>query len=134
MSLNKDDEERLKDQIGTKNSQIKILLNSIREAVNDNKCPKRIKDSLLKAVKSAKSLASNMMRATDSYDKSLQIEAGCLCKNALNLKDLCVYKVLRKGLVIDNVQLWEVQVAEGDSNTPVGVIQHNVPESFLSRI
>lgn len=139
----------------TKIQQIKILVEAIRKIATNPRTPSWIKNPLENAVKEAKALQpsvhpdetekapeqDSMAHAEPiknaehiTHAEPIENEVGAECVDALDPKDGCLYKIVRRGLVIDGVQLWDALVLRGDKKTPAGVTILNVPNHYLRAV
>jgi len=133
----------------TKRQQIKILVEAIRKIATNPRTPSWIKNPLENAVKEAKALQpsehlAETEKATEQYsmahaeptaqEQHIDNEVGVECVDALDPRDGCLYKIVRRGLVIEGVQLWDALVLRGDKKTPAGVTILNVPNHYLRAV
>ena len=117
--------------------QNRVLVEAIRKVVTNPRTPGWVKRPLTEAVKEAKALKPSGTTAVQREEPEQLFWPpydGAVCVDALDPRDKCLYKILRKGIVIDHVQLYDVQVLNGDSKTPPGVIMHNVPSNYLKAV
>lgn len=125
------------DQISIERQQCRILVEAIKKIVTNPRTPNWIKNPLETAVRDAKSLKPSIQTAEEKKDPEpvvtapVALDVGIECVDALDPGDKCLYKISRKGMEIDGVQLWDVVVLRGDKKTPAGVTMHNVPATYL---
>ena len=125
------------EEMSIERHQNRVLVEAIRKVVTNPRTPGWVKRPLTEAVKEAKALKQSETPAVQREEPEQEFwppYVGAECVDALNPKDECLYKILREGLVIDQVQLYDVQVLNGDSKTPPGVIMHNVPSNYLKAV
>lgn len=125
------------EKMSIERQQNRMLVEAIRKVVTNPRTPGWIKNPLTEAVKEAKALKPTETTAVQKEEPELLFwppYVGAECVDALDPEDKCLYKILRKGIVIDQIQLYDVQVLKGDSKTPPGVIMHNVPSNYLKAI
>ena len=125
------------EEMSIERQQNHVLVEAIRKVVTNPRTPAWIKRPLTEAVKEAKALKQSETPAAKKEEPEQLFwppYVGAECVDALNPKDECLYKILRDGIVIDQVQLYDVQVLKGDSKTPPGVIMHNVPSNYLKAV
>lgn len=125
------------EEMSIERQQNRILVEAIRKIVTNPRTPAWIKKPLTEAVKEAKALKPTETTAVQKEEPELLFwppYVGAECVDALDPRDKCLYKILRKGIVIDQIQLYDVQVLKGDSKTPPGVIMHNVPSNYLKAV
>lgn len=109
-----------------------ILFNACKSIAIDKKCPDWISKILTTAAMNAKKLQNNEYVANqdNTYALSNKLEVGAIVKS--NVKnDKCFYKILKEGLVVQDVQLYDIQIVKGDKNNPEGHIVYNVPATML---
>lgn len=109
-----------------------ILFNACKNVAKDKKCPDWISKILTNAAMNAKKLQNvdNTAKQNNAYGLSDRLEVGALVKS--NVKnDMCIYKILKEGLVIQDVQLYDVQIVKGNEKNPEGHIVYNVPATML---
>jgi len=109
-----------------------ILFNACKNIVKDKKCPDWISKILTTAAMNAKKLQNidDAAKQDNAYALSDKLEVGAIVKS--NIKnDTCVYKILKEGLVIQDVQLYDVQIVKGNENNPEGRTVYNVPATML---
>lgn len=109
-----------------------ILFNACKNVAKDKKCPDWISKILTNAAMNAKKLQNvdNTAKQDNAYGLSDRLEVGALVKS--NVKnDMCIYKILKEGLVIQDVQLYDVQIVKGNEKNPEGHIVYNVPATML---
>lgn len=125
------------EEMSIERQQNRVLVEAIRKIVTNPRTPAWVKKPLTEAVKEAKALKPDVTTAVQKEEPEQLFwppYVGAECVDALDPKDKCLYKILRKGIVIDQVQLYDVQVLKGDSKTPPGVIMHNVPSNYLKAL
>lgn len=131
------------EEMSIERQQNRVLVEAIRKVVTNPRTPAWIKRPLTEAVKEAKALKPSETTAVQRATAVQREEpeqlfwppyVGAECVDAIDPRDKCLYKILREGLVIDQVQLYYVQVLRGDSKTPPGVIMHNVPSNYLKAV
>lgn len=131
------------EEMSIERQQNRVLVEAIRKVVTNPRTPGWVKRPLTEAVKEAKALKPSEPTAVQRATAVQREEpeqlfwppyVGAECVDALNPKDECLYKILREGIVIDQIQLYDVQVLKGDSKTPPGVIMHNVPSNYLKAV
>lgn len=118
--------------IETIRQQRDILFNACKNVAKDKKCPDWISKILTNAAMNAKKLQNvdNTAKQDNAYGLSDRLEVGALVKS--NVKnDMCIYKILKEGLVIQDVQLYDVQIVKGNEKNPEGHIVYNVPATML---
>lgn len=128
--------------ISVERQQNRIIVEAIKKIVTNPRTPNWIKNPLESAVKEAKALkpsepTSEPKKAVEEPEEEyidLPLEVGCECVDALNPKDKCRYLIVGEGLEIEGVQLYDVKVIKGDEKTPRGVVQINVPATYLRAI
>lgn len=119
-------------QIDTIRQQRDILFNACKNIVKDKKCPDWISKILTNAAMNAKKLQTNehVAQQDNAYALSKELTVGAIVKS--NVKnDPCLYKILKEGLVIQDVQLYDVQIVKGNEKNPEGHIVYNVPATML---
>ena len=125
------------EQISIERQQCRMLVEAIKKIVTNPRTPNWIKNPLETAVKEAKALKPSETTAKqenlpeDTLTAPIELDVGVECIDALDPSDKCLYKIVDKGLEIDHVQLYNVQVIKGDKKTPIGIIMHNVPATYL---
>ena len=130
------------EQLSVERQQLRMLVDAIKKIVTNPRTPNWIKNPLETAVKDAKSIKPYTSQAeaetapeTSKNEKEMlppvELDVGVECVDALDPGDKCLYRVTRRGLAIDGVQLFDVQVSRGDKKTPVGTTMHNVPATYL---
>lgn len=125
------------EQISVERQQCRILVEAIKKIATNPRTPNWIKNPLETAVKEAKALKPSETTGTqesapeEALMPPIELDVGVECIDALDPGDKCLYKIVSKGLEIEHVQLYDVQVTKGDKKTPVGVIMHNVPATYL---
>ena len=123
--------------ISIERQQCRMLVEAIKKIVTNPRTPNWIKNPLETAVKDAKSLKPSETTANEenvpeeTFTAQIELDVDVECIDALDPGDKCLYKIVSKGLEIDHVQLYDIQVLKGDKKTPVGVIMHNVPATYL---
>lgn len=125
------------EKMSIERQQNRMLVEAIRKVVTNPRTPGWIKNPLTEAVKEAKALKPTETTVVQKEEPEQEFwppYVGAECVDALDPKDKCLYKIMRKGIVIDQIQLYDVQVLKGDSKTPPGVIMHNVPSNYLKAI
>ena len=127
----------MSDQISVERQQCRMLVEAIKKIVTNPRTPNWIKNPLETAVRDAKALKPSIQSAEEkkapepSVTAPIELDVDIECMDALDPGDKCLYKIIRKGMEIDGVQLWDVVVLRGDKKTPVGVTMHNVPSTYL---
>lgn len=127
----------MSDEISVERQQLRMIVEAIKKIVTNPRTPNWVKNPLEAAVREAKSLKPSTPQAEEkTAPEEPQIEpvelcVGRLCRNSVLSDDKCMYKIVREGLVIDGVHLYDVEVVKGDKRTPQGIIQHNVPATLL---
>lgn len=140
----------MSEEISIERQQCRILVDAIKKIVTHPRTPNWIKNPLEDAVKSAKELSKAANKNTSSnptaiseivsepaknenyaMSEPVELDISVECRDALDPKDECRYVIVRRGLVVEGVQLWDVRVSVGDSKTPTGVVIHNVPSDHL---
>lgn len=139
----------MSENMSIERQQCRMLVEAIKKIVTNPRTPSWIKNPLETAVKEAKALqpsehpageekvperASMAHAGPMAQAEPIPNEVGAECVDALDPKDECLYKIVRKGLVIDGVQLWDALVLKGDKKTPVGVTILNVPNHYLRAV
>lgn len=132
----------MSEQISIEQQQNRILVEAIRKVVTNQRTPNWIKNSLVEAVKEAKALKPSETNIVQKPvpkepiepEEEIPLEVGCLCVDALESSDTCQYLIIREGLVIDEIQLFDVRVVKGDKKTPKGTVMHNVPSTYLRAV
>lgn len=128
------------EQISVERQQLRMLVEAIKKIVTNPRTPNWIKNPLETAVREAKALKPSTSPVQEKTDpegpkmedpEPVELCIGCVCKNSEMPEDECLYEIVREGLAIDGVQLYDVKVVKGDKRTPKGVIQHNVPATLL---
>jgi hypothetical protein len=125
------------EQISIERQQCRMLVEAIKKIVTNPRTPNWIKNPLETAVKEAKALKPSETTAKqenvpeETFTAQIELDVGVECIDALDPGDKCLYKIVDKGLEIDHVQLYNVQVIKGDKKTPMGIIMHNVPATYL---
>lgn len=125
------------EQISIERQQCRMLVEAIKKIVTNPRTPNWIKNPLETAVKGAKALKLSETTAKqenvpeETLMPPIELDVGVECMDALDPSDKCLYKIVAKGLEIEHVQLYDVQVTKGDKKTPIGVIMHNVPATYL---
>lgn len=120
------------DSIDIVRQQRDILFNACKNVAKDKKCPDWISEILTNAAMNAKKLQNNkqIAKRDSTYALSKDLTVGAIVKS--NVKnDTCLYKILKEGLVIQDVQLYDVQILKGNEKNPEGLIVHNVPATML---
>ena len=130
----------MSEQISIERQQCRMLVEAIKKIVTNPRTPNWIKNPLETAVKEAKALKQSETISTEEnapepakneITENIDLDVGVLCIDALDPGDKCMYKIVDKGLEIEHVQLYNVQVIKGDKRTPAGIIIHNVPATYL---
>lgn len=132
----------MSEQISVERQQNRILVEAIRKVVTNQRTPNWIKNPLVEAVKEAKALKPSEPQVVQKTapaepiepEEEIALEVGCLCVDALESSDTCQYLIIREGLVIDSIQLFDVRVVKGDKKTPKGTVMHNVPSTYLRAV
>lgn len=132
----------MSEQISIEQQQNRILVEAIRKIATNPRTPNWIKNPLVDAVKEAKALKLSTPKVVQKTapeepiepEEEIALEVGCLCVDALESTDTCQYLIIREGLVIDNIQLFDVRVVKGDKKTPKGTVMHNVPSTYLRAV
>lgn len=125
------------EQISIERQQCRMLVEAIKKIVTNPRTPNWIKNPLETAVKEAKALKPSETTANqenvpeETFTAPIELDVDVECIDALDPGDKCLYKIISKGLEIEHVQLYDVQVIKGDKKTPVGIIMHNVPATYL---
>lgn len=120
------------DSIDIVRQQRDILFNACKSIAKDKKCPDWISKILTTAAMNAKKLQNNeqIAKQDSAYALSKELAVGAIVKS--NVKnDPCIYKILKEGLVIQDVQLYDVQIVKGNEKNPEGHIVYNVPATML---
>lgn len=118
--------------IETIRQQRDILFNACKSVAKDKKCPDWISKILTTAAMNAKKLQNieQIAKQDSAYALSTELKIGAIVKS--NVKnDHCIYKILKEGLVIRDVQLYDVQIIKGDKTNPEGYVVYNVPATML---
>lgn len=130
----------MSEQISVERQQLRMLVEAIKKIVTNQRTPNWIKNPLETAVREAKALKPSTSPVQEKtaqegpkmeYMEPVELCLGCICKNSEMPEDECLYEIVREGLAIDGVQLYDVKVVKGDKRTPRGIIQHNVPSTLL---
>ena len=130
------------EQISIERQQNRMLVEAIRKIATNPRTPNWIKNPLVEAVKEAKALKPSEHKVVQKTapeepiepEEEIPLEVGCLCVDGLESSDTCQYLIIREGLVIDNIQLFDVRVVKGDKKTPKGTVMHNVPATYLRAV
>ena len=133
----------MSEQISIERQQLRMLVEAIRKIVTNQRTPNWVKNPLERALREAKALKTSAPQVQEKTVpeepeirevpevQEVELCIGCICKNSEMAEDECLYEIVREGLVIDGIQLYDVKVVKGDRRTPRGVIQHNVPATLL---
>ena len=106
-----------------------MLFNACKSVATDKKCPDWISKILSQAALNAKKLQENFVPSNEQQlSKTLELNA-IVKSNKPN--DTCLYKIINVGLVVQDVQLFDVVIIKGNSQNPEGSIIHNVPATML---
>ena len=106
-----------------------MLFNACKSAATDKKCPDWISKILSQAAINAKKLQENFVPSNDmQISKTLELNA-IVRSNKPN--DTCLYKIINVGMIIQDVQLFDVVIVKGNSKNPEGCVIHNVPATML---
>ena len=128
------------EHISVERQQCRMLVEAIKKIVTNPRTPNWIKNPLESAVKDAKMLKPSETTAAvenapepakNEIIENIDLGVGVLCMDSIDPGDRCLYEIIRKGLEVDGVQLWDVRVTQGDKKTPVGITMHNVPSTYL---
>lgn len=118
--------------------QLNILLHAIKDIVKSKNCPEWVSARLIEAVKNAKafnqsSTAQTGIKRYEVVQSDAPFEINeFVCSNVEN--DICIYKIVEQLDPIGGVNLYNLQIIEGNANNPVGLIIHNIPETLLVHI
>ena len=105
-----------------------MLFNACKSAATDKKCPDWISKILSQAAINAKKLQENFVPSNDmQISKTLELNA-IVRSNKPN--DTCLYKIINVGMIIQDVQLFDVVIVKGNSKNPEGCVIHNVPATM----
>lgn len=135
----------MSEQISVERQQNRMLVEAIKKIVTNPRTPNWIKNPLVDAVKEAKALkpcdtpveekkASRPSVNDFVEEEEIPLEVGCICRDALDPDDPCLYKIIAESFVIDGVQMYDVLVVKGDKKTPKGVTMHNVANYKLTAV
>lgn len=133
----------MSENVSIERQQCRMLVEAIRKIVTNTRTPSWIKNPLETAVREAKALQPSEHQAETEKapergsmapEQHIENEVGAECVDALDPRDGCLYKIVRKGLEIDGVQLWDALVLRGDKKTPAGVTILNVPNHYLRAV
>lgn len=105
-----------------------ILFNSCKSVATDKKCPDWISKILSQAAMNAKKLQEGFVPNDTEISKTLELNA-IVKSNKPN--DTCLYKIINVGIIIQDVQLFDVVIVKGNSKNPEGCVIHNVPATML---
>lgn len=122
----------MNEEIDIVRQQRDILFNACKNIATDKKCPDWISKILTTAAMNAKKLQNveHVAQQDSAYALSDRLEVGAIVKS--NVKnDTCIYKIIKEGLVVQDVQLYDVQILKGDKKNPEGHIVYNVPATML---
>lgn len=120
------------DNIDIVKQQRDILFNACKNIAKDKKCPDWISKILTNTAMNAKKLQNNeqIAKQDSAYALSKELAVGAIVKS--NVKnDSCLYKILKEGFVVQDIQLYDVQIVKGNEKNPEGHIVHNVPATML---
>lgn len=121
-----------------KTEQLNILLNGIKKVVGSKNCPEWIAKSLTQTVKNAKDLSSDKIpnNTTNSHEIDYTYKPFNINDNVVsNIQDdTCLYKIIAQHDPINNINLFTLQIIEGNKTNPPGTMIYNVPETMLLHI
>lgn len=109
-----------------------LLFEAIKKVATDRRTPGWILDVLSKAAMDAKNLARKIPDSLDDdkVSSTKSLEVGSLARN-IDKSDKCVYKILDLSTEVQGIRLFNVQIVEGNTKNPAGMLIHNVPETKL---
>ena len=108
-----------------------ILFESCKKVATDKKCPDWIAKILGSAVTTARKLQeTEKVESTNPLALSKELALDAIVKSNIS-GDTCIYKIIRVGDVIQDVQLYDVQIVKGNSKNPDNLVIHNVPSTML---
>mgnify|MGYP004447407653 FL=1 len=129
------------EEISIERQQLRMLVEAIRKIVTNPRTPKWVANPLETAVREAKAIKPSETKVVQKTapeepiePEEIALEVGCLCVDDLESSDTCQYLIIREGLVIDGIQLFDVRVVKGDKKTPKGTVMHNVPSTYLRAV
>lgn len=106
------------------------LFNACKSVATNKKCPDWISKILSQAAMNAKKIQENTEIESNEFQLSKTLELNAIVKS--NQKnDTCVYKIINVGMIIQDVQLYDVVIVKGNSKNPEGCVIHNVPATML---
>jgi len=107
-----------------------LLFESCKKVATDKKCPDWIAKILSSAAMNAKKMQENVTETTSEFTLSKELGLNAIVKS--NKKsDSCIYKIVRVGDIIQDIQLYDVVIIKGNTQNPEGTVIHNVPASML---
>lgn len=108
-----------------------ILFESCKKVATDKKCPDWIAKILSSAVINIRKLQeSEKIESSNPLALSKELALDAIVKSYIS-GDTCIYKIIRVGDVIQDVQLFDVQIVKGNSKNPDNLVIHNVPSTML---
>lgn len=113
-------------------AQRDLLFESCKKVATNKKCPDWIAKILSSAVMQAKKIQETEIDEDANSVLKLSKELGLDALVKSNKKsDSCIYKIIRVGDVIQDIQLYDVVIVRGNKQNPEGSIIHNVPATML---
>ena len=108
-----------------------ILFESCKKVATDKKCPDWIAKILGSAVVTARKFQeTEKVESSNPLALSKELTLDAIVKSNIS-GDTCIYKIIRVGDVIQDVQLYDVQIVKGNSKNPDNLVIHNVPSTML---
>lgn len=109
-----------------------LLFESCKKVATNKKCPDWIAKILSSAVMQAKKIQDTEIESSESNQFTLSKELALDALVKSNKKsDTCIYKIIRVGDIIQDIQLYDVVIVRGNKQNPEGSIIHNVPATML---
>lgn len=121
------------DEISIIRMQRDELFNACKKVATDKKCPPWIAQILSNSVMKSMRIQREIINATTVKPVDVELSVGMTVMNS-DIKDKCLYKIIKMGPVIQDVQLYDVQIVKGDANNPIGMTIYNVPRQKLKAV
>lgn len=107
-----------------------IVFEACKQVATNKNCPSWAAKILSTAAMQAKKLQDTEYEVTDNFALSKTKELNSIvATNKYN--DKCIYKIIKIGQIIQDVQLYDLVVIKGNKSNPEGSILYNVPESWI---
>lgn len=110
-------------------NQRDILFNACKSIATNRKCPDWVSKVLTTAVMNAKQLQKNV-KNENIAELSKNLELNAVVKSNKE-NDNCIYKIVKIGPIVQEVQLYDLVIIKGNKDNPEGTIIHNVPSNWL---